>query len=415
MLTPNLLFMLDSPNVERGYALAGTPARVLSLAEHSRRVGAQVTVLLCDRGNDYGTAADWPVEVVLVHPNDYYNPAAVAGVLDAEVDIVAVCEAQTLIAVGRPLADLLHAHLLYDVHDDDAALARSLNEPPDAVACAAQLQQGALDLADLVIACAQRELMLALRAGVPGERVELIPNGADSDSFCWGSVCNTQRLVFVGNLFYRPNQIAVQHLRDHIVPSLRELRPCARVQVIGRGPAEVTRETDGLEFCGPAASLGVALRNATLGLAPLTAGAGSKLKVVNYMAAGLPVLATSEAASGLPPDHRGVVIEDDLDQWAARISALLDDPILLHELGSAGRDVVDEELSWQHIATQLVRCCQGWMDIPTRAMSPVDLGPMAVARWKTEHAVQGALGTPRHTKPGHAVHLTRQRVQSGPR
>ncbi len=69
---PSLVFLLDTPNVWRGRALAGTPARVLALAEHGHRAGADVTLVLCDRGADYGTAADWPFDVLLVYPSDFY-------------------------------------------------------------------------------------------------------------------------------------------------------------------------------------------------------------------------------------------------------------------------------------------------------------------------------------------------------
>lgn len=51
---PRLAFLLDTPNVWRGRALAGTPARVLALAEHAHRAAANVTLVLCDRGADYG-------------------------------------------------------------------------------------------------------------------------------------------------------------------------------------------------------------------------------------------------------------------------------------------------------------------------------------------------------------------------
>lgn len=405
VITPHLLFLLDSPNIASGYALAGTPARVLALADNCRRSGAVVTLVLCDRGGDYGTAPDWPVDVVLVHPADYYDPAALARVCAADIDIVVVCEAQALIAVGRPLADQVHARLLYDVHDDDAALARSLLEPPSAVARAFDVQQRALHTADVVIACAQRELVLALGSNIPADRVALFPNGADSGSMCWGPVCSTERLVFVGNLFYRPNQIAVEHLRTRILPRLPALCPRARVQVIGHGPAHLIQPCVGLEFCGPAVSIESALRGATLGLAPLTAGAGSKMKVLDYLAAGLPVLATSEAVTGLPPGHPGVVVDDDLDGWAARIATLLGNPARLRELGWAGRDALEEHLSWRQIAAGLVRRCRDWIALPQRRGPTAVAGPIDVARWQAEHAAQGALGAPRHTMPGHPVRL----------
>lgn len=56
---PCVVHVLDTPNVVRGTARAGTPARVFGLVEHGAHAGAHSVLVLCDRGADYGVAADW--------------------------------------------------------------------------------------------------------------------------------------------------------------------------------------------------------------------------------------------------------------------------------------------------------------------------------------------------------------------
>lgn len=407
---PQLVFLLDTPNVWRGRALAGTPARVLALAEHSHRAGAAVTLVLCDRGADYGMAADWPFDVVLVHPSDFYMPQALTRLLEpTAVDFLVLCEAESLVAIGRELAGLLGARLVYDMHDDDAAVAASGGEPPATVRTHAATQHIALRTADHVIVSTHNEKELAATAGVPALRAALLPNGADPNQrHCWGPDLDAATLVFVGNLYYQPNARAVEIIRSTIMPRLRADGLDARARIVGRGPAALTRGGQGIEFTGRVDTINHALERTTLALAPLTAGSGAKMKVLDYLAAGLPVLGTREAVTGLPTVHSGVIVEDDLHRWPARIAALLRDPATLNELGREGRRCIERELSWQHIGAGLVRRCRAWLNAtPSRGKPAPEHHCAGQPRWLTEHANQDALGVPETTQPGQRRWLRR--------
>lgn len=244
--------------------------------------------------------------------------------------------------MGRELARLLDARLVYDAHDDDAAVAASLGEPVETVEGHATIQRVALRTADNVIVSTRNEAMMAATAGVPSIRTAMLPNGADPQQrHCWGPDADAATLVFLGNLYYEPNARAVDAIRSAILPALHADRPDVRVRVVGRGPAELTREGRGIEFTGRVDTIDHALRGTTLALAPLTAGSGAKMKVLDYLAAGLPVLGTREAVTGLPADHPGVVVEHDLCRWPSRIAALLRDTSALHEIGRAGRHCIE--------------------------------------------------------------------------
>src|SRR5690606_39337161 len=98
-----------------------------------------------------------PFQLPFVPPTDFYTPNALAGLLDlAPVHFVVLCEAESLVSIGRALARLLDARLVYDVHDDDAAVAASLGEPAETVEGHATIQRVALRTADNVIRSEER-------------------------------------------------------------------------------------------------------------------------------------------------------------------------------------------------------------------------------------------------------------------
>ncbi|GAA4899235.1 glycosyltransferase family 4 protein [Streptomonospora salina] len=412
---PKLVFLLDTPNIRRGRALAGTPARVLALAEHSSRSGADVTMMLCDRGADYGTEVDWPFDVALVHPTDFYNPTALAGVAARRgADFLVLCEAEALVAMGRRLAGMLDARLVYDMHDDDAEVAETVGESPTTVERHAKTQGAALENADAVIVSTRNEASLAAAGGVPASRTALLPNGADPRrAFYWGPDADASTLVFVGNLYYRPNAAAVEAICDTILPSVRAEGVDVRARIIGRGPASLTRSDRDIEFTGRVDTVSEAFEATTLALAPLTAGSGAKMKVLDYLAAGLPVLGTDQAVTGLPNCHPGVLVEDDLHLWPMRIAALLRDPALLELMGQAGRRCVEGELCWPQIGAELVRHCRSWLaSVPSQAREVVDETDAGAPRWLAEHSQQDALGEPESSRPSQPRWLCPRTPQS---
>lgn len=405
MTWPKLVFLLDTPNIWFGRAVAGTPARLLALAEYARRAGAQVTLVLCDRGADYGSGPAWATRTLLVHPTDFYSPSTLGTILaPARADFLVLCEAESLLMTGREVADRISARLVYDVHDDEAALAESLGEPAEVVDRHAATQRAALTLADHVIVLTRREADLAAEAGIDPAALALLPNGSDTGKrTCWGPDIHAATLVFLGNLYYAPNARAVAYLRDELLPALRG--PGVTARIIGRGPGN--SDAPNIVHLGQVPSINDALQGVTLAVAPLDAGSGAKMKVLDYMAAGLPVLGTSEAVTGLPDSHPGVIVEDVLAVWPNLVRALLCEPETLRLLGRQGRACVETELSWDRIGADLVHHARTWLaQVRPERSKAAQPGRLGLPRWLTEHADQHALPEPRWTVPGGPIWLS---------
>jgi glycosyltransferase involved in cell wall biosynthesis len=410
---PCVVHVLDTPNVVRGTARAGTPARVLGLVEHGARAGARSVLALCDRGADYGTAADWAFPVLLVHPDDFYDPGALARTIGAavstRVDLVVGCESESLAVLGAPVARALGARLVFDVHDDEAVLAQSLGEPAREVTRLAAVQAAAVAASDKVIVSTRHERDLVRALGAAEADLVLLPNGVDAARRpCWGPDVTARTLAFLGNMFYEPNARAARFAVEELVPGLRDLGAAARLRLVGQGPGPRGPVGGDVEFTGRVEDLDAALSGASLALAPLDAGSGAKMKVLDYLAAGLPVLGTSQAVTGLSREHPGVLVEDDLTRWPRMVADLLADPARLRDLGSLGRESVESgPLSWPRIGADLVSAARLWSSGPLAAPDHrgTCAGGLAEPRWQREHRRHDALGTPSSTAPGRPVWL----------
>jgi glycosyltransferase involved in cell wall biosynthesis len=390
-----LTFLLDTPNLWRGTAIAGTPARIVELAAALEGRGARV--VLCDRGMTRDEAGSWRLPGLLAHPSAYYGPPAVlaARLAGWPTDLLVVTDAEMIVTGGRRLADMLGVRLLYEAHDDEAALSESLGEPAAVTRRRGRWQRAAVAAADFVTALTERDAAALRGYGLPAGRLAVLPTGCDVPGrTCWGPDSGSGRLLFVGNLHYLPNARAARA----VTALVRELR-CrgipARARIVGRGPVALRRSEPGICWRGPVHCLDAECRGVALALAPLTSGSGMKMKMVTYLAAGLPVLATSEAVSGLGAGHPGVVVCDDLARWPEIIAGLLASPGRLANLGREGRAYAASCLSWDRIAGRALEAYRRWLALPARTSWDARVPDGAAEPlWLAEHSSQDALGQP---------------------
>jgi glycosyltransferase involved in cell wall biosynthesis len=148
-------------------------------------------------------------------------------------------------------------------------------------------------------------------------------------------------VLFVGSLRYGPNVDAVRWLAEAIVPRLRELAPAARVRVVGRGPGADVRgwcAAAGIELVADAPSLAPHHHEARAVIAPLRSGGGTRIKILESLAYGVPVVATPEAVAGLHLGSAdGVMVAPDAAGLAGALARLLGDGAQAARMGAAAR------------------------------------------------------------------------------
>ena len=217
--------------------------------------------------------------------------------------------------------------------------------------------------ADLTIAVSEDDRRRLERLA-PGIRAASIPTGVDTDFFRpIPSVERPAHLVFSGSMDWHPNEDAVGHFVDAILPRIRAEVPETTFTVVGRNPTarlrEMAERAGGMTVTGTVDDVRPSIAEGAVYVVPLRAGGGTRMKIFEALAMARAVVSTTVGAEGLgigPGRH--YVCADDPQAFATAVVALLRDPERRHQLGDAGRRLVESCYSWPTIARVFEQQCE---------------------------------------------------------
>ena len=190
--------------------------------------------------------------------------------------------------------------------------------------------------------------------------VSVVPNGVDLVRFApqeeAGDPVDPPAIVFIGTMNYAPNVDAVLHFHREIFPIVRQRLPDLRFHVVGRDPNRSVRalaRDPRVTVAGQVPDVRPWLSGAALAVAPLRFGRGIQNKVLEAMASGVPVVATSLGAQGLSdPGSAGVRVADEPAAFAQEVLDLMSDPERRRRASCEGRRYVERHHRWEdHVAT----------------------------------------------------------------
>jgi glycosyltransferase involved in cell wall biosynthesis len=191
--------------------------------------------------------------------------------------------------------------------------------------------------------------------------VDVVPNGVDLARWTWRAPAPGAVVGYVGQYGYRPNVQAAIELADKLLPAIRAHVPDARVSLIGRAPtaAMLGRAGTTVEVTGALDDLAPAVAALRVLAVPLRAGGGTRLKILEAMAAGVPVVSTALGASGLEViDGKHLLVADSPAALVDAITRVLEDDQLAHRLSAAGRALVEDRYDWSVTTRPLVARCR---------------------------------------------------------
>jgi glycosyltransferase involved in cell wall biosynthesis len=191
----------------------------------------------------------------------------------------------------------------------------------------------------------------------PGLRSVLVcPNGREPTTVLPPAAAPT--VAFVATMGWAPNVDAATWLGREIWPLVRAQVPEARLLLVGKDPAPAVRALAGadIEVTGTVADVTPFLATARVVVAPLRAGGGTRLKIMEALDTGRPVVATTIGCEGMEDlVGRGVVVADTAAGLADAVARLLADPDRAVAMGRAGHDAVATDHTWDVALAPLLR------------------------------------------------------------
>jgi len=193
-----------------------------------------------------------------------------------------------------------------------------------------------------------------------GVRPVLLPNGVHSEGFYEVREEDIERIkdkyhlkgkvvLFMGLAGYKPTEEALDFLIDKVFPRILSKDKYAKLAVLG-GKMQKKEEFIINPGVIPYEEVPVFIKACDVCAAPIFSGSGTRIKILEYMAAGKPVVSTTKGAEGLDVGtEKNIIIADDEKKFAEAVFDLLEHPDKAQLIGSNGKELVERSYSWEKI------------------------------------------------------------------
>jgi glycosyltransferase involved in cell wall biosynthesis len=186
--------------------------------------------------------------------------------------------------------------------------------------------------------------------------IRVIPNGVERDALGRRNTPRPGRLIYPGAITYSANLDAVRYFVDDIFPLVRARRGDASFTVTGAtGHIDLSSFSDRgpVSFTGRVNDISHVIGQSSVCVVPLRIGGGTRLKILQAMALGTPVVTTTKGAEGLEvTPETDILIGDTPSTFAAQVLRVLDDFVLRARLATNGRRLVERLYTWDRIGSQ---------------------------------------------------------------
>jgi sugar transferase (PEP-CTERM/EpsH1 system associated) len=226
-----------------------------------------------------------------------------------------------------------------------------------------KIESGSAIEADAITVVSENEA--AAYRGHVGDFPELyiVPNGVETAYFTRLPDADTQRLVFVGVLDYRPNVEGVCWFVEQVFPQLRQRLPGVTLELVGKSPTSRVVElgkVQGVTVTGTVPDVRPHLAEAAAAIVPLQIAPGIQNKVLEAMSSARVAVCTTAAARGIDAeDGHHLLIADTPEQWLEQLEAVLTQGPWRRRIAAAAREQVKRHYGWENRLAPMVSLLRG--------------------------------------------------------
>jgi glycosyltransferase involved in cell wall biosynthesis len=225
-----------------------------------------------------------------------------------------------------------------------------------------QYELRALRYCDIIVALGEVDAAV-LRRWLPRVPIVCVPSGVDLEEWTsYSSSPASDEVLFVGNYAHPPNVEGACWFVHNVWPQIQAARPSARLTLAGRAPPPAIQAlvSNTIRVPGAVVDLRPLYKSASVVVAPIFWGSGVRIKLLEALASGRPVVTTALAAEGLGlAEGHSALFAEQPHEFAAAVLRLLNDSQLSAYIGAAGRAIVEQRYDWRHIGRLLAGMYEG--------------------------------------------------------
>ncbi|HEX8459818.1 MAG TPA: glycosyltransferase family 4 protein, partial [Segetibacter sp.] len=215
--------------------------------------------------------------------------------------------------------------------------------------------------ADIFFSCSQRDNEKLVKINNGKIRGTVIPNGVDTELNPFDTNPTKhliKNIIFCGSLGYFPNKEGLRWFYTNVFPLVIEKFPSVTLTVIGnvtdKADYAFLQNDEAVNFVGKVESVIPYYKNASVSIVPLKSGSGTRLKILEAMSLGNPVVSSSIGAEGIEySDNTNILIADEPAAFASQIAFLLQNEKAFNKIRKNGRELVHKVYAWNKIGEQM--------------------------------------------------------------
>lgn len=347
---PKVVFCFDGPFLP---IRNGASYSLYNLLQNLGKNG-QITpiLLLCYRGSDSPRSYfNKDFRTIFITPEHYYEEDGFIEELFKTNNIATVqfCSSEGLLNLG-PRLKKNGVKVIFDIQNIDYILEERLKHGSELVKKAKKLQIEAIQYSDYVLCRSEVDKSHALEMDATLNKMGVYNGAITVEDFKHATVrSNPKSLVFLAHMYYEPNENAFNFIADNLMPSLPNDYTLTVIGITPKHIVEKHKDNDRIVFKQNVDDISNELLNHGVALAPIFEGSGTRLKVLDYLASGIPIIATKLAVEGLRDDIADVIsIKETSTEYIKEIQKIADNPLEFEQRSEDGRVFVKTFYDWQN-------------------------------------------------------------------
>lgn len=359
-----ILSTTDFFNLDQGAA-----RRIYHLGDNLARFGIEVTMIcLLDRRSKRQRIGRTQYNAKMIGIPPSRLPVLLSTIMKYLVHTDIIQIELPHLALLIPLLKILRKPIILDEHCVEAYSIQQVRRAQERRVGIVEylgilfLEWLAVKTSSLIFTCSNHDAkMLIEKYKVANNKVVTIPNGVDDDFFEYVNSYGYDKpaIIFIGNFNHAPNVYAAKVILNKFTPNVYRRDERLSFVFVGRNPPRWLVDNgheNYVKVFGNVKDVRPYLTGADIAIAPIYHGSGTRIKILEYMALGKPVISTSKGAEGLDVENgKHIVLRDNPTEFAETIVELLLNKNMAERMGKNGQKLVKEKYRWRDIVTLAIK------------------------------------------------------------